>query len=451
MNPPADQSMPSDPKVPLSAENPNAASVPTALPRSAPPVLAGSPPAPASQSASFRQSVAGFLSLSLGLYLAAGVVSLLDDSLVLLFGRHFLTAPSGILSVTSFVLMLLIYGLMGLSPIIPKRVFLPVMFFIGLSLLAVFPTLIYRYSRMLQVDWLLSLIQVVLVLGIMQRLRGGSRFGWSIVEARHLGSRSFSGWNLSVFLLLNVFVLLPALAVYLAFCASLAVGHFTDGFLALRPGGLILQARKYVRADGKTIVLFPMSHIAEADFYQAVSQSVASNAVVLLEGVTDSQNLLTNRLSYQRAAKSLGLAEQHHDLNLQQGELVRADVDVQEFSSNTIAILNLVALVHARGLNAGTLTLLLRASPPPEVQQQLLADLLLKRNEHLLQELRARLPQSDNFVIPWGAAHMPGLAKEIQKSGFRLVESRDYVSIRFGSKANQHPSPGKVPVSGNAK
>ena len=241
------------------------------------------------------------------------------------------------------------------------------------------------------------------------------------------------------------------MAVYLAFCASLAVGHFTDGFLALRPGGLILQARKYVRADGKTIVLFPMSHIAEADFYQAVSQSVASNAVVLLEGVTDSQNLLTNRLSYQRAAKSLGLAEQHHDLNLQQGELVRADVDVQEFSSNTIAILNLVALVHARGLNAGTLTLLLRASPPPEVQQQLLADLLLKRNEHLLQELRARLPQSDNFVIPWGAAHMPGLAKEIQKSGFRLVESRDYVSIRFGSKANQHPSPGKVPVSGNAK
>lgn len=391
------------------------------------------------------------MSLCLALYLAAGAVSLLDDSLVLFFGLHFLSVVSGIFSVAAFFLMLLMYGLMGLSPIIPKRVFLPVIVFTGLSLLAVFPILIYYYQRALQMDWLLSLFQVVLVLGIVHRLRGGSKFGWPVVEIRHLGSRSFSGWNLTVFLLLNVFVLLPALAAYLALCASLAVGHFTDGFLTLRPGGLILQARKYVRADGKTIVLFPMSHIAQADFYQAVSQTVSSNAVVLLEGVTDRQNLLTNRLSYRRAAKSLGLAEQHHDLDLHQGELVRADVDVQEFSSNTIAMLNLVALVHSRGLDAGTLSLLLRASPPPEVQQELLADLLLKRNEHLLQELRARLPQSDNFVIPWGAAHMPGLARELQKSGFCLVESHDYVSIRFGSKGNKNTGPGKVQNAENAK
>ena len=44
-------------------------------------------------------------------------------------------------------------------------------------------------------------------------------------------------------------------------------------------------------------------------------------------------------------------------------------------------------------------------------------DILLKRNEHLLKELRERLPESDNFIIPWGAVHMPGIAKEIQKSG----------------------------------
>jgi hypothetical protein len=43
------------------------------------------------------------------------------------------------------------------------------------------------------------------------------------------------------------------------------------------------------------------------------------------------------------------------------------------------------------------------------------------------------LPQSDNIIVPWGAAHMPGLAKEIQKSGFRLDETREYVVIRFGS------------------
>ena len=451
MNPPADQSVPPDPKIPLSADNPNAAGAPTASPRSAPPVLTNSPLMPVGRSTSFRQFVAGFLSLCLGIFLAAGAVSVLDDSLVLFGGAHFLTVASAILTFITFLLMLLVYGLMGLTPIIPKRVFLPVMLFTGLGLLVVFPTLIYWHKWMLQLDWILSLFQAVLVLGIVYWLRGGGPFRWSVVEVRHLGIRSFSWSNLSVFLLLNVFVLLPALVAYLALCAHLAVGHFTDGFLALRPGGLILQARKYVREDGKTIVLFPMSHIAEADFYQAVSHSVASNSVVLLEGVTDDKNLLTNRLSYKRVARSLGLAEQHDDLNIRQGELVRADVDIQEFSSNTIAMLNLVALVHSRGLNPGTLSLLIGYSPAPDVQEQLFADLLLKRNEHLLQELRARLPASDNFVIPWGAAHMPGLAKEIQKSGFHLVETREYVSIRFGWRENNRSRPGKAPDSGNSK
>jgi len=419
--------------------------------QSAPPVIRDLPPKPAEKPSSFRQLVAVLLSLCLGLFLAGGVVSLLDDSLVLLFGLYLLTVPSAILSFISFLVMILVYGLMGLTPIIPKRVFLPVMLFMVLALLAVLPTMIYGYKWLLHLDWMLSLIQVALVLGICYWLRGGWRFRWSILEVKHLGSQPFSWLNLSVFLLLNVFVLLPVAVACAALCASLALGHFTDGFLALRPGGLILQARKYVREDGKTIVLFPMSHIAEADFYKAVSQSASSNSIVLLEGVSDTMNLLTNHLSYRRAAKTLGLAEQHDDLNIRQGELVPADVDVQEFSSSTIAILNLVALVHSRGLNSSTLPLLMQYSLPPDVEKQLFVDLLLKRNEHLLKELHARLPESDNFVIPWGAAHMPGIAKDIQKTGFHLIETRDYVSIRFGRKGNKSSSPGKVQDSGSPK
>src|SRR5208282_3550763 len=88
----------------------------------------------------------------------------------------------------------------------------------------------------------------------------------------------FSWRNLSVFLLANVFVLLPAVVFYLVVCAALAVDHFSEGFVALRPGGLTVQARKYVRNDGKTIQLFPMSHIADAAFYQKVSQSFPTNS-----------------------------------------------------------------------------------------------------------------------------------------------------------------------------
>lgn len=413
--------------------------IPVSSPRHVP------PPQP------WRQLVAGSLSVCLGLFLAGGVVSLLDDSLVLWSGVHLLTAVSGILTFVSFFALLLLYGLIGITPLIPKRIFLPVIFFNLLALLAMFPTLIYHHTWMLQLDWILSLIQVALVLGIVCRLWGGFRFRWPVVGAKHLGIRLFSGRNLLVFLLLNVLFLLPALVGYLALCVSLAVGHFTDGFLALRPGGLVMQSRKYVRDDGKTVLLFPMSHIAESDFYQAVSQSSSSNSVVLLEGVTDEQNLLTNGLSYKRAAKTLGLAEQHDDLNILQGELVRADVDVQDFTPGTIALLNMVGLVHAQGLNASTLLPLMQYSPPPDVEQQLLDDILLKRNVHLLQELRERLKESDHFVIPWGAIHMPGISKEIQKSGFHLVETHEYFSIRFGSKGHKGSDARKVQDSGIAK
>ena len=161
--------------------------------------------------------------------------------------------------------------------------------------------------------------------------------------------------------------------------------------------------------------------------------------------------MLTNHLSYKRAAKALGLAEQHDDLKIRQGQLVRADVDIQDFSSNTIAILNLITLVHTRGISPDTLFQLLQFQPTPEADQQLFADLLLKRNDHLLKELWKRLPDSNNFVIPWGAAHMSGLANAIQKAGFHLVETHDYVSIRFGRKANQDARPREPHASGDSR
>ncbi|HEX4646215.1 MAG TPA: hypothetical protein VH598_11465, partial [Verrucomicrobiae bacterium] len=319
------------------------------------------------------------------------------------------------------------------------------------ALLAVFPVLIYHREWMLHLDWILSLGQVLVGLGILFSLNGGFKLRWPIVEAGHLGKRAFSWVNLSLFLFLNLFVLVPAIAAYLAVCANLALGHFTGGFMALRPAGLVMQARQYVREDGKTILLFPMSHIADSAFYKSVSQSVSSNSIVLLEGVTDAKNLLTNGISYRRAAKSLGLAEQHHDLDVHQGELVRADMDVQEFSPTTVDILNLMGLVHSRGLNSGTLLLLMQFSPPPDVEKQLFADILLKRNEHLLKELRERLPDSDNFIIPWGAVHMPGLAKEIQKSGFHLVETHEYVSIRFRLNRRHDAVARKIQDAGDSK
>ncbi len=418
------------------------------LPASAPPVLANLPPKPAASPSSWRNLVAILLSLFLGLFLASGLASVLDDSCVLLLGKNLFTAISGILTFLTVLAAILVYGLMGLSPVIPKRIVLPVIAFMALTLLATPLVAIFYYPWILQYDLLASGAVVVFGVAMICWLQGGWKLRWPLVAQKHLGTRAFSSLNLALFIFLNVFVLLPLVAAYLGGCASVAVNRFTDGFMALRPAGIVVQARKYTRDDGKTILLFPMSHIADSSFYKSVMQTVSSNSVVLLEGVTDNSNLLAHGISYKRAAKTLHLEEQHEDFKLQQGELVRADVDVSDFSSNTLALLNIVGLVHSEGVNAHTMSLLMGYSPTEDMEQQLLDDILLKRNAHVLAELRARLPNANDFIIPWGAAHMAGISKKIQKCGFRLVATHDFVAIHFGGKKSNATDPGWTQYSG---
>ena len=345
-----------------------------------------------------------------------------------------------VVGLLAMLIAILIYGLMGFFPMIPKRLFLPVTLFNPLGMVAVIPFAIYAYGRIQQVALVVSLCQVIIGLGILCLVQGGLKFRWPLVAETQLASRRFSWRNLSVFLLVNFFVLLPAVIVYFALCAALAADHFSEGFLALRPGGLTVQARQYVRSDGKTIQLVPMAHVGEAAFYRKLSQSFPSNSIILMEGVTDRRNLLTNELSYKRMAASIGVTEQKEEFNPTQGEMVWADVDVEQFTTNTIGLLNLCTLIHSKGLNADTILKMTRFSPPPHYEEQLLDDLLRKRNRRVLEELRVQLPQTDHIIVPWGVAHMPGIAEEIQKSGFRLSGTQDYVVIRFRSAGSKPKS-----------
>ena len=409
-----------------------------------PPRVAGSPPPlppePSRRSWLVRQVLAILLSLCLGLFLADGVVSLVDDSLIIFFDIHLLTVIRGVVFLFGMLLAIVIYGLMGLTPMIPKRLFLPVTLFNPVAQLVAVPLLIYFYGRIQQIAWVISFCQVIFGLAILYRVHGGVKLRWPLVAEKQLAARSFGWLNLSVFLLVNVFVLLPTVVVYLVVCAALAVDHFSDGFLALRPSGFTVQVRTYVRDDGKTIQLVPMSHVGEPDFYWKLSQSFPTNSTILLEGVTDNSNLLTNQITYKRMATSLGLSEQRKEFRPGGGILVRADVDVGQFATSTIDFLNLVMLIHAKGVNDETVRKLMQYAPPPHLEEQLLDDLLRKRNRRLLEELQARLSQSENIIVPWGVAHMPEIAQEIQKSGFHLNETRRYVVIRFRSVGNESKS-----------
>jgi hypothetical protein len=168
-----------------------------------------------------------------------------------------------------------------------------------------------------------------------------------------------------------------------------------------------------------------------------------------MEGVTDNRNLLTNKIAYKRMATSLGVAEQQNDFQ-PRGKLVHADVDVEQFNTNTIDCLNLVMLIHSKGVNAETVLQLMQFSPP-HFEEQLFDDLLGKRNRRLLEEIHARLSQSQNLIVPWGAAHMPQIAREIQKSGFRMDETQEYVAIRFRFFGNKSKPLGKKGDYGKPK
>jgi len=129
---------------------------------------------------------------------------------------------------------------------------------------------------------------------------------------------------------------------------------------------------------------------------------------------------------------------------------VHADVDVEQFTTNTIDCLNLVMLIHSKGVNAETVMKLMQFSPP-HFEEQLFDDLFSKRNRRLLEEIHARLSQSQNIIVPWGAAHMPEIAREIQKSGFRMDETQEYVAIRFRFAGNKSKSAGKEGDYGERK
>lgn len=405
----------------------------------APPPLPSVPPLPlvpplvrGRKSPSAGAGLSTLLSVGLALFLVDAFLSFANDTFIALFDLHGLTSLRGLVSFLTLLVALLIYVLMAFLPSIPKRLFLPLTIFPLGVILGIIPFLIYCYDRIRWIAWAFSFCQVLLGIGILYWVQSGWKLQWPLVPEKLLCSAGFRWRNFFRFLLMNLLILGPAIMVYIGVCAGLAVDHFSDGFLSLRPAGLTVRVKKYVRADGHTIHLIPMIHIGDSQFYRKLSASFPTNSITLMEGVTDEKQLLTNSISYKAVASQLGLSEQQKVFK-PQGKVIRADVDIAEFSTNTISLLNLVMRVHAKGhVDPETFAALMQ-SPPPGFEKELFDDLLRKRNRHLLDAIRSRLLDSESIMVPWGAAHMPEIAREIGKLGFHVAETHEYVAIRFGS------------------
>jgi hypothetical protein len=420
-----------DPNNPSSSDNLRPATVPPLLPKSEPPVADVLSQLPHPNSSPVREFLAIVLSVCLGLFLADAFISLADDSIALVFRVHILMSLRLFIGFFAVLVALAVYVLMAFTPAIPKGLFVPLALSYLLIQLVGFPVIFLFAGHLAEINLLWSLIQVAIALWFLRLARGGIKFGWPLVPREKLGGRLFSWGNLIGFTLANLLGLLPAVMIYMFLSTAGLVDHFTDGFMTLHRGGFTVEVRKYVRADGKTIQLFPMSHVAEGDFYQRISQTFPTNSIILMEGVTDKRHLLKQKISYQRMARAMGLAEQHEKFDPTRGQIVMADVDVDQFTTSTLDLLNLIILIHAEGVNVGTIQRLTQYSTAPDFQERLFDDLLRKRNQHLLEQIQSHLPETEHIIVPWGVAHMPGIAKEIQKAGFHLEETARYEVIRF--------------------
>jgi hypothetical protein len=396
-----------------------------------------------------KKLVSIVLNVCLGVFLAEGAVALVDDSVIVLFGVHGFDFIRGLLFLLVLAATGVTYLLMGLTPTVRKRLFLPIVLFNPIAACAAIPLSIYYSSHIEQIAWVISIGQVLLGWSVFYAIRRGATAAWPLVPEEKLEEGPFSWGRLISFLAVNIFLVAPSVLVYVLFCTSLAVDHFSGGFLAFHPGSLVVRTRTYVRADGKTIQLVPMMHIGENDFYRRVSQSMLTNSVVLLEGVTDRRHLLHEKLSYSRMAKSLGLVEQRESFAPGPASVRPADVDVEQFSATTLEFLNAAIQLHARGLTLETLQKLFETSDSPEATEQLWKDILTGRNEHLLTEIENELKHSNYLVVPWGAAHMPGLARGIQQTGFRLRSSEEFPVVRFASVWKGLREPASAPQKRN--
>jgi hypothetical protein len=379
-----------------------------------------------------RDQLAVFLSFCLGVFIVDGIVSV---AVVFLGGVPGVKIPGvldGMLSLFALIVLALafaVYCLMGLTPLVPKRYFLPLVLIYPATWLLLVPVSIYFSGSVRGILLAVSFCQVAFGMGAVFCLRGGKAFRWQLVPADRLGAKNFSWRNLAVFAVANL-AMLVATVVYLAVFSAMAVDHFSGGFVSLRPDGLNVRVRKFIRDDNKTVWLVPMSHIGGSGYYEALSKSLPKGSIVLMEGVSDRKKLLVNPISYARAASALGLAEQREKFQIP-GKIVSADVDVDQFAPGTIDILNALMLPHAKGLTYETALKLAQFRPTEEAMNRCWDDLLGKRNRNLVGEIASWLPNTETIVIPWGAAHMPGISAEIQKMGFRCDTEQEIMAIPF--------------------
>lgn len=351
------------------------------------------------------------------LFFADSIVSMVN----VLTGRLFDVKPlfvfQIILGLVVLIMSLFLYFLVGCIKGSRKRVVVPfIVFSIWGGLFAGLPLPIFFGFE--NTIFILSIIQPCLFVMAMAVLWYSEQNRHWLYRAPAFERVSFRWTRLFGFLAANIFLVLPLVVVFLTASLSMAVSHFSRNFLQIGLDGISVEARTY-SYEGKTIFLLPTAHIAQNGFYEkSIAPLPVENTVVLPEGVTDKKKLLQNGLSYEGMADTLGLETQDNQVFVADRKWKPCDVDISEFSADTIAFLRNCSAFYRIWASGDRETALHKMATAPKIDQRLLLkDLIEYRNRRVTDCINDCLQTYDNIVIPWGAAHMPGIENAILEWG----------------------------------
>jgi hypothetical protein len=224
-------------------------------------------------------------------------------------------------------------------------------------------------------------------------------------------------------ILLGVHILIPLFSVPLILISG------TGGFLAMDGTNITSIERTYVKAD-KKLHLIPMVHIGDESFYKEISKVDGKvKTLFLLEGVSDQNELLKN-LDYGKFAANAGLDLQKDHFNPEAPKEYKhnisvkmADIDVKEFNPETRDFLK---KVFDQMNSKSFLEVMYMSSEKFTAKESaaLIVDLVQKRNKKVLSELKKNENDFQEIYIPWGAAHMPEIERDILKDGYKPVSEK---------------------------
>jgi len=227
------------------------------------------------------------------------------------------------------------------------------------------------------------------------------------------------------FLFANLFLIIPFYCLFIASLALISLKISLKDALFIDNKGIYIN-EFILKKGNQNIYLIPMAHIGEKSFYQHVIESLPrTDAVMLSEGVSDKKNLLKSKFDYKNVSSMLGIANQKSSFLLKDSKIdvVSADLDISDFSSTTIKLLDLISrYINSNFKDSISFFELNKILSDKDQYNLLFKDILEKRNRFLLKTIKSNLAQYNNIIIPWGAKHIPFIKDNVLNMGFKTIK-----------------------------